>query len=300
MAERLGCAALSREAGEDPAGTASVVRRWLLIEQPGPWGSDALTQSRLPSELGAQITDAAAAVGARPLLIRRHGRDSGTSTAPRTVFAAVSTAGTRWIEHFSVSDPAEVLDLDLSPIAEGRSVGGQRVDDPLFLVCTNGRHDPCCAELGRPLAATLAAVEPEATWECSHFGGDRFAGNLVCLPHGLYYGRVTPVMAGPITAAYRAGRMNLAHVRGRSNYPFPVQAAEIALRRAVGNDVIDDLVCESRRDHDSTVQATFRDRVGDRHVVEVDVQRDSPPRVLSCGAAPLPAPRYEIRIVTPR
>ena len=277
-----------------------MIRRWLLVEQPGPWGADALQESRLPAGLGQRIADAASRAGARPLLIRRHGRDQAADPGPRAVFVAVSTARARWIERFAVSDPTDILDLDFRLMAEGRSVGGQPLDEPLFLVCTNGRHDPCCAELGRPLAAALAALEPEATWECSHFGGDRFAGNLVCLPHGLYYGRVTAVMAGPITQAYRAGRVSLDHLRGRSNYPFPVQAAEIAIRRATGIDGVDDLVCEARSDHGSTVHATFRDRRGARHDVEVDVTRDTRPRVLSCGAEPLPAPRYDARLVTPR
>lgn len=300
MSERLGCAALSREAGEDPAGTASVVRRWLLVEQPGSWGADALQESRLPAGVGSQIAEAAAHVQARPLLIRRHGRDAGTAAGSRTVFAAVTTARARWIERFTVADPAQILDLDLTPMVDGRSVGGEPVDEPLFLVCTNGRHDACCAELGRPVAATLSALEPEATWECSHFGGDRFAGNVVCLPHGLYYGRVTPAMAGPLTQAYRAGRLDLAHLRGRSSYPFPVQAAEIAVRRATDNDVIDDLVCEARDDRDGVVRTTFRDRRGSRYTVDVAVRRDTAPRVLSCGAAPLPAPRYEAQLVTRR
>ena len=32
-------------------------------------------------------------------------------------------------------------------------------------------------------------------WQSSHIGGDRFAGNVVFLPEGLYYGRVEPAEA---------------------------------------------------------------------------------------------------------
>src|SRR4029453_5830608 len=61
-----------------------------------------------------------------------------------------------------------------------------------------GRHGACCAERGRPVAAALAQAHPEETWEVSHIGGDRFAGNLLVLPNGLYYGRLDP---GPALAA---------------------------------------------------------------------------------------------------
>ena len=47
--------------------------------------------------------------------------------------------------------------------------------EPMLLVCTHGVHDTCCAVRGRPVAAALARRWPEATWECSHVGGDRFA-----------------------------------------------------------------------------------------------------------------------------
>ena len=56
---------------------------------------------------------------------------------------------------------------------------------PLVLVCTNGRHDPCCATFGRPLARVLReGAQRDDVWECSHIGGDRFAANIVILPEG--------------------------------------------------------------------------------------------------------------------
>ena len=35
--------------------------------------------------------------------------------------------------------------------------------DPLVLVCTNGRHDACCATFGRPLARDLRQQRSPAT-----------------------------------------------------------------------------------------------------------------------------------------
>jgi hypothetical protein len=75
----------------------------------------------------------------------------------------------------------------------------------------------------------------------SHIGGDRFAGNVVAMPHGLYYGRLDPESASRMAVLHHDGRIDLDHLRGRSGYPFAVQAAEIFLRRHLGLDGIDDL-----------------------------------------------------------
>jgi hypothetical protein len=103
--------------------------------------------------------------------------------------------------------------------------------EPVFAVCTHGRHDACCAERGRPVAAGLAAVHPESTWEVSHIGGDRFAANLLVLPDGLYYGRLEPAAAVGVADAHLGGRVDLEHLRGRSGMAMSLQAAEIELRR---------------------------------------------------------------------
>jgi hypothetical protein len=88
-------------------------------------------------------------------------------------------------------------------------VGLTRTDARLACVCTHGRHDVCCAEQGRPIARSLERSHPDVTWEISHIGGDRFAGNLLLLPHGLYYGRVTADSATTVVSAYTQGRMEL-------------------------------------------------------------------------------------------
>ena len=78
-------------------------------------------------------------------------------------------------------------------------------------------------------------------WQSSHVGGDRFAGNVVFLPDGLYFGRVGPGDAWPVLDEYLAGRIHLEHYRGRSCYSFAEQAAERAVREAAGLRGIDDL-----------------------------------------------------------
>jgi hypothetical protein len=122
-----------------------------------------------------------------------------------------------------------------------RDPGWQVDDAPLYLVCTHGRHDPCCALLGRPVATALLARDPERTWESSHVGGDRFGANVVVLPAGLYLGRVAPGRVDAVVDAISTGRIPLDVLRGRSSLSLPVQAAQ-HFARSAGDGAVPDRV----------------------------------------------------------
>ncbi len=224
------CSGASGLRDESLAGTASTVRAFLLVEHPGSWGVEALRDARLPDGIAPDLRTAAAAAGVRVLLVRRPGR-ARVAAPGTTIFAAYADSGASWFEQSVLTDLHDVLDLDLAALRAGRSLGLTPREDPLLCVCTHGRHDACCAEQGRPVAAALAEAHPEETWEVSHIGGDRFAGNLLVLPHGLYYGRLDPASAIAVAGSALTGHLDLDHFRGRSSHAMPVQAAEIALRR---------------------------------------------------------------------
>lgn len=255
MTAAFRCSADSAGLGEPLAGTASTVRALLVIEAPGPWGVDAARDSRLPTEVRDRLASLESGHRVRPLLVRRHGRTE--AGGPARVFAAWVRDDHPWVETALVDDVREVLDLDLEALAGGRRPGLEPHAEPVFLVCTHGRHDACCAERGRPLCAALSKEAPEQTWEVSHIGGDRFAANLMVLPHGLYYGRLEPGDAAAFARAHRDGRLDLAHLRGRCAYPFSVQAAEIYLRRHTGVDGIDALALVRHSRHGAETHAVF-------------------------------------------
>ncbi len=234
--ERYLCAVAADDRGEPLFATASRVDRWLCVEQQGPWGPATLPQSRLDTAVAAALLARARQAGARLLLIRRPG---GAVSPRRHVVVADSHPGRERVLVRTVADDAELLDLALPFVAE--PAGWHSPSGPVFLVCTHGRHDPCCAMRGRPLAVALATRFPETTWECSHTGGDRFAGNVVVLPAGLYLGRVPPLEAVDVAEAVTAGRLPLAYFRGRSSYSTVVQAAQHFARAELQLDRIDDL-----------------------------------------------------------
>jgi len=286
------CSAESLLRDETLAGTASTVRPFLLVENPGPWGTDAVRDARISPPVKTALAAAANAARVRILLIRRHHR-----RAPRQgfrVFAAWAHASSPWLESAELDDAADLLDLDLAALGRGQSPGLAPYSGQLFCVCTHGKHDACCAERGRPVAAALSAAHPDDTWECSHIGGDRFAANALVLPHGLYYGRLDEVSAISMAGAQLSGQLDLDHLRGRCGLPMPVQAAEIALRRELG-ETRDDAVRARGRTVDGQLSTTRFEVAGSAYDVQVRTTRGPEVRRLTCTALrDNPIPRHEV------
>jgi hypothetical protein len=201
-------------------------------------------------------------------LIKGHG---GAAQAGISFFAARACEQQPALYEFRLQSYEDLLKLDLSTLAAGaEAFEGQRRSQPLFLVCTNGRRDPCCARLGTPFYVGLERIAADAVWQTTHMGGHRFAANALCFPHGLYYGRLQAGDAADLAASYRRGEILLGHYRGRACYSEPVQAAEYYLRRVTGALGVEDFVFESARESaPETWLAAFRSADGTAHQVKV-------------------------------
>jgi hypothetical protein len=237
------CAELARQLGERPTGTASRITSLLLVEHTGPWSAD--VRERVLSGIfgpdGPERLDGLhVSLGLRVLIIRRPGRVD--PPVHPTVFAAGCRPGRHWLERLAVRDLAELAELDLPGLAEGGGGVGEPVDGPLLLVCAHGRKDACCAILGRPVADALAARFPEQTWQCTHFGGDRWAGNLLVAPGGHMYGQLDRDSAVPAADAAQRGEVHLENLRGRVGISSFAQVAEIAVRERTGMMGVDDVL----------------------------------------------------------
>jgi hypothetical protein len=295
MSFRCAAASLGRE--EPVTGTASTVRAFLLVENAGPWGVDALLDARLPQPVKEGLVQQATAAGVRVLLVRRH---AGAPSGPGLrVFAAYADPTSPWLESSTVDTPADLLGLDLAALGRAQSAGLTPDAGPVFCVCTHGRHDTCCAELGRPTAQALAAVHPERTWEVSHIGGDRFAANVLVLPEGLYYGRVPAARAAELAGRHLSGQLDLDLLRGRSGLGFPAQVAEVAVRRELGetrNSAVRLVGTTGSGDH-TTVRFDVAGTTYDVRVRE-SVGRDQ--HQLTCRAqVTSPVPAYDVVSVQP-
>ena len=242
------CSVISEQLEEPLFGSAGQTDTFFLLEYNGAWEGKALEKSPLPSAVKERLNDLVKALPtAKSLLIKRGAQaigqtSSGQPGLGQTInfyIAQAAEAGAR-LFRFELSAYEEVLDVDLPGVLAGqRRFEHYLQPGPLYLICTNGRRDLCCARFGFPVYQAIREKVGEAVWECSHVGGHRFAATVYHLPEGVLYGRVTlPVVPGLI-AATQSGQMRLENLRGRSMYPQPVQAAEYYLRRESGEVGLD-------------------------------------------------------------
>jgi hypothetical protein len=278
------CADDAFERDEPMFATASHVDRWLLVEQSGPFSPESIPAGRISAAALGHLSRLARTVRARLVLIRR----------PPTVAAE---AGLR--AYYADVRPgweglATIL-LDGEPALTELSLddpGWTPVNPSMYLVCTHGKHDPCCAIRGRPVVAALAGhLAAGRLWECSHIGGDRFAGNVVALPSGLYLGRVEPDEASGVVELIDSGRVPVHYLRGRSCFSTPVQAAQHFARTLGGLgelDGIGDLLPLHQQETPGAGPNTWRVSLSTRSApVDVTVRRvtSAHPAQLTCHSS---------------
>ncbi|PSL03686.1 hypothetical protein CLV30_107167 [Haloactinopolyspora alba] len=301
------CSDASAALAEPVAATAPVAAWWLVLEQSGPWGAKALTQSHLDPELGAQLDDAAGAHGGRVALVRRPRRhaDTGGPVSHRVWLAWTRPGATRLLGGWT-AEPAALGALPWRAVEEGdhESVLAhlpflRAESHPLLLVCTNGRRDVCCATKGRQLVQQLRDRVVGRVWETTHLGGHRFAPTTALLPHGVVHGRLDAGTAERVVSHARAGRLLPDGYRGRSTYSRPGQAAEAEVRRVTGAAGLDDLAVDRVDALDSaTWQATVSHRGGGRWSVSVRATTLEPARPESCGKDAARPVSYRAEVTT--
>ncbi|WP_374928152.1 sucrase ferredoxin [Kytococcus sedentarius] len=244
------CSDAARERGDTMVGTAPPARRWFLVEQNGDWGRNAWEGLDCYDQAKEELRTRLEAAGARLMLIRRPGARPEPGHPSRR-FCLVDTD-----QPFPMLWGTARSDGDLVCAAEsfrdwpagagtgvsagtdaGAGTGASAAPDGapgIVMVCTHGLKDVCCAVRGRPVAAALAAEWPDAVWECTHTGGDRFAANVVLLPDGAIYGGTDPETAVADLRAHLAGTVDPTRLRGRCGLTPPAQASVAAALRELG------------------------------------------------------------------
>jgi len=240
------CSILWDRAQVSALGTAPLAAFWVALEQNGPWGAQAATQSHLDPDLGGALDRMCKDAGGRFLLIRC---PDAHSDPPRgnlqRVYLAGGLAGNPWLLEADLADPARLSRLDADIMRRG-DVDAirkalpelRRSPAPVLLICANSRRDICCSVRGRPVAVEAALERPGQVWECSHTGGHRFAPTGVLLPYGQAFGGLSGASSVAAVDAARRGEvptelLGPAYDRGRSHLAAPGQAAESMVRQRI-------------------------------------------------------------------
>jgi len=290
------CAAAARLRDEPLVATASQVSAWLLIEVVGPWGHDAIGHSELGPFAPNLWREALRRRGIRLVAIRRDLSTRHQHGEIRLVHVEAPRPGRRsaTAHRCIIGNLREVVPATESLVNDATvGAGWDPEPDRYVLVCTNGRHDACCATHGRPLVRHLRTTGwGDSVWECSHIGGDRFAGNVVLLPDSLYFGRCEAADVERLLAAHDDGRLDLSRLRGRSTLSLVEQAAEHFARIELGLDALGAVTGVTTR-----ARGEVRLDLADGRAVEVTVAHTvvPSPTPLTCkGADGLRYPAFRL------
>ena len=234
------CSELSTKVGEPMLGTASRCNLFFLLEYNDKWQPQAVEKSNLPEEVKAYLKRWENTFPySKTLLIRRQRRDREKT---RQFFIADANDQDPALFEYSLETYEELLNVDIGSVLDKKSsASANKSTKPIFLVCTHGTRDQCCAIYGAPVFQQAILSAPKRVWQSSHVGGHRFAANLLCLPHGVLYGRLTMQKTALIIEKYMSGDMDLEHLRGRSCYSPVAQAAESFIRQNMHFYGINDL-----------------------------------------------------------
>ena len=221
MQMTMTCAEESRALEETLAGTFKPADTFFLIEsnlpEYGGWGGGIVKAASASGEFASYMRHLQAAPRAKILFIRRPLADE------KNVYIAVTNQPEPKIYHAALSNYAELLELDIASLAEPgapRIKGREMTEiDELYTVCTNGRHDPCCAAYGAPVYQQLTRhAGDDRVWQTTHIGGHRMAATLIAFPQGIVYGHVDPADVESIVTNHRAGYLLTHKFRGRGCY----------------------------------------------------------------------------------
>lgn len=303
------CSLSTAAVGEPAYGSAAPAQVWVALEQPGPWGHDALAASHLDPALGRSLRAKVGGAGGR-LALLRSARKHPDKRPRQEPFVAVgcATPGSGWLLTGHVESADALQQLDFPALARGDQTAVQASlpalapsATPLLLVCTNGRRDVCCAVFGRPLAHDAALQRPGQVWETSHTGGHRFSPTAVLLPWGITLARLDARLAVATLDAAAGGRLprdilGPEHDRGRSSLLPPAQAAESVVRAELGETEIEALSTSARDEGDGVVRATVRHRDGRRWSAVVRRRSAAGLRAPSCAKPPEPYEVYTVAV----
>ncbi len=230
------CSVFSEANSEDPCGSAPFWQHCLVLEVAPPWEHEVVDSRNFPAgiaELLAQRPDVRLQTiqpddiysvdgHSRIMLFSRpngpvHEMIRNEYVVPTTKVSAVVLA---LLEN----------DINLDKFAGWRQDNEGMRD---ILVCTHGSRDICCASIGHPTYQELRAAysAPKTRiWQLSHTGGHRLAPNVIDMPSGRYWSRLTPHRARQV--AIHSGDLAELHETYRGWAALGSPGAQIAEREA--------------------------------------------------------------------
>ena len=205
------CSVTSKANGEDPIGSAGTYDHWFIFEIAPPWSEEFWREQPMLQSMLAVASEQIEQgnLRMRPLAIAPD-REYSQEVPRNYVRLLYYYRPARLFAHFDkreyilpteeVSALAIALLTDSQQLPQFESCRRDTSHIREILVCTHGNVDVACSRFGYPIYRKLRLEHAAASqgqlrvWQCSHFGGHRFAPTLIDLPEGRYWGHLEPEM----------------------------------------------------------------------------------------------------------
>ena len=193
------CSVFSEANGEDPCGSAPMWDHCLVIEVPTPWEHEVMDSPGFPagvSDLLEQRPDVRLQVIQPDDIYSVDGHS-------RVMLFSRPSGPVREMARSEYLVPSIHLPSAVSAVlgnGDEELAEWEQHNDGMrdLLVCTHGSRDICCASIGQPTYMELHSRYSNShtrVWRLSHTGGHRLAPNVIDMPSGRYWSRLTPSRA---------------------------------------------------------------------------------------------------------
>ncbi|MGI9553879.1 MAG: sucrase ferredoxin [Thermodesulfobacteriota bacterium] len=223
MSNTQSCKDSSSNAGEHLYGTVPRIEHWFLLEYGGNWSKDSLDGSSVPQGVKNELNKLLKEFPKSRLQLIKSDDTDGSNIC---FYYINSTEFEPKTYKFVLSGYEDLPELDLSDLMENGEIVDSATDEKLALVCTHGAYDSCCGKYGVQVYNELKLIDELTVWKTTHVGSHRFSANMVMLPEGVYYGRVSPGNLGEIIKSHLKDEIYLDCFRGRCCYSQPSQVSD--------------------------------------------------------------------------
>jgi hypothetical protein len=228
------CSTNSRHNQEQWVGSASPAQVWIALSHPKPWGASALASIAIGDQNRKHLTTIFSIYADSRIQIITQNNSSEI-----VLFFAVAFEHDQRLYRIPLANYDCIRDLNWQDIIDNKPAYQKYISPtPIYLICTNDQHDPCCGKWGQALFDQSQSTEN--LWQCSHLGGDRFAANVVSLPAGNYYRQVDSDALKSIIESEKQNTLYVDRFAGRSCYDRITQVAFHHLLRTYPQTGIND------------------------------------------------------------
>ncbi len=228
------CSVFSEAKGEDPCGSAPMWDHCLVIEVPTPWEHEVMDSPAFPAGV-ADLLEQRLDVR---LQVIQPDETYSVDGCSRVMLFSRPDGPVRDMARSEYLVPTDNLLDVVTTVLGGRGdelAEWEQHNNGMrdLMVCTHGSRDICCASIGQPTYMELHARYSNShtrVWRLSHTGGHRLAPNVIDMPSGRYWSRLTPSRATQV--ADRSGDLTELYDSYRGWPAIASPGAQMAEREA--------------------------------------------------------------------